>query len=49
MTDRLAVALTSVLLANLGSIESALAEGAVVVVEPGRIRIRRLPIVAADQ
>ena len=49
MTDRSAAALTSVLLANLGSIESALAEGAVVVVEPGRIRIRRLPIVAADE
>ncbi len=44
MLDRSAAALQSVLLNNLGSIETALDSGAIVVIEPERIRIRRLPI-----
>jgi predicted nuclease of predicted toxin-antitoxin system len=32
------------LLANLSAIESALAEGSLVTIEPSRIRIRRLPV-----
>jgi predicted nuclease of predicted toxin-antitoxin system len=35
---------TKLLLANLPRIESALLSGAIVVIEPGRIRIRTLPI-----
>jgi len=34
----------ALLLANLPAIEHDLAEGAVVVLEPGRVRIRKLPI-----
>lgn len=34
----------AVLLSNLASVESALADGAIVVIEPTRIRIRALPI-----
>jgi predicted nuclease of predicted toxin-antitoxin system len=34
----------AVLLANLGALTEALAEGAVVAIEPTRLRIRRLPI-----
>ncbi len=34
----------SVLLGNLPAIEAALEEGSVVVIEPNRIRVRRLPI-----
>lgn len=48
-TNRSASALESTLLANIGSIESALEAGAVVVIEPDRIRIRRLPIVEPDK
>ena len=44
MVDRSAAGLTSILLANMGSVESDLATGAIVVFEPNRIRIRRLPI-----
>ena len=44
MLDRSAAALQSGLLNNLGSIESELDKGAIVVIEPERIRIRRLPI-----
>jgi len=32
------------LLANLGAVTTMLEKGAVVVVEPGRIRVRALPI-----
>jgi predicted nuclease of predicted toxin-antitoxin system len=34
-----------VLVANLGALENELAEGAIVTIEPSRIRVRRLPIV----
>ena len=34
----------AVLLANLSALEADLGAGAVVVIEPGRIRIRRLPV-----
>jgi predicted nuclease of predicted toxin-antitoxin system len=34
----------ALLLANLPALEQDLAEGAVVVLEPGRVRIRKLPI-----
>ena len=44
MVDRSAASLTSILLANMGSVESDLATGAIVVFESNRIRIRRLPI-----
>jgi len=37
----------AVLLGNLGSIESELGKGAIVVIEPDRIRVRRLPIADA--
>ena len=44
MVDRSAASLTSILLANLSTVESDLAAGAIVVFESIRIRIRRLPI-----
>lgn len=44
MLDRSARELQRVLLNNLGSVESELDKGAIVVIEPERIRIRRLPI-----
>jgi predicted nuclease of predicted toxin-antitoxin system len=37
-------ALARLIHANLRSIQSDLAEGSIVIVEPGRIRVRRLPI-----
>ena len=42
--DRSAHALLAVLLANLDAVSAALEAGAVVVIEPERVRIRRLPI-----
>lgn len=44
MLDRSATSLTGHLLANFSAVEADLAAGAIVVLEPGRIRIRRLPI-----
>ena len=44
MPDRSAAGLLSVLLANLAAVEADLERGAVVVIEPGRVRVRRLPI-----
>ena len=44
MPDRSAAALLVVLLANFAAVEADLELGAVVVLEPGRIRVRRLPI-----
>ena len=37
----------ALLLANLDAIQSDLAEGCMVVFEPGRLRLRRLPITGA--
>jgi predicted nuclease of predicted toxin-antitoxin system len=42
--ERRPVRQAALLLANLSAIESDLAEGCVAVIEPGRVRIRRLPI-----
>ncbi len=42
--DRRAAALLDLLLVNLPDVEADLETGAVVVIEPGRMRIRRLPI-----
>jgi hypothetical protein len=36
---------SEILLANLGMIGSDLADGRIVVIEPGRIRVRRLPLI----
>jgi predicted nuclease of predicted toxin-antitoxin system len=44
MPDRRSEALLAVLAANLGAIGRALEAGAIVTLEPERIRIRRLPI-----
>lgn len=38
----------ALLLANLGAIEVALVKGAIVVIEPARIRLRSLPITPRD-
>ncbi len=43
-TDRRPDQQAALLLANLPAIEHDLARGAVVVLEPGRVRIRKLPI-----
>lgn len=44
MPDRTAAGLLRVLLLNIATVEADLASGAVVVIEPGRIRIRKLPM-----
>lgn len=44
MPDRSASALLSILLINIASIEGDLETGALVVIEPGRIRVRKLPM-----
>ena len=44
MSDRSARALLAILLANLDVVSAALDAGAVVVIEPERVRVRRLPI-----
>ena len=44
LPDRSAATLLSMLLANLASVETDLEAGAVVVVEPNRIRVRQLPM-----
>jgi predicted nuclease of predicted toxin-antitoxin system len=44
-TPRRPAHLAALLLANLPSIEPDLAGGAVIVIEPGRIRVRKLPII----
>ena len=44
MSDRSARALLALLLANLDVVSAALEAGAVVVIEPERVRVRRLPI-----
>ena len=46
MPDRSAASLTSVLLANLRTVETDLTTGAMVVFDASRIRVRRLPIAA---
>jgi predicted nuclease of predicted toxin-antitoxin system len=43
-TPRRPVHQTALLLANLSAIETDLDEGAIVVIEPSRVRVRRLPI-----
>ena len=47
-SDKRPVSLLMQLLANLGQFEEALDEGAVVVIEDKRIRIRLLPIEIKD-
>lgn len=42
--DRRAGSVVALLLANLTSIEEALAEGAIVVFQEERLRVRRLPL-----
>jgi predicted nuclease of predicted toxin-antitoxin system len=42
--DRRAAAVLALLLENLDQVEAALAEGAVVVLEDARVRVRRLPL-----
>jgi predicted nuclease of predicted toxin-antitoxin system len=44
MSDRSADRLLALLLANLAPAEEALAEGAIVVLEDDRVRVRRLPL-----
>ena len=44
MPDRSASGLLSLLLRNIATVEVDLESGAVVVIEPGRIRVRRLPM-----
>ena len=44
MPDRSASGLLSILLRNIATVEVDLESGAVVVIEPGRIRVRRLPM-----
>jgi predicted nuclease of predicted toxin-antitoxin system len=47
MVDRRHAALLAILLANLPTVETDLMTGAVVVLEPERVRVRRLPIRSA--
>lgn len=44
MPDRSAAGLLSILLRNIATVEADLETGAMVVIEPGRIRVRRLPM-----
>ena len=44
MPDRSASGLLSILLRNIATVEVDLESGAMVVIEPGRIRVRRLPM-----
>ncbi|MEJ7583209.1 MAG: hypothetical protein WKF43_03800 [Acidimicrobiales bacterium] len=44
MTTRSAARLAAVLLANLETVAADLADGAIVVLEDERIRVRRLPL-----
>ena len=44
MPNRSAASLTSIILANLDTVEADLTTGAIVVFEANRIRVRRLPI-----
>lgn len=44
MPDRSASALLGILRANIPTVEAELESGALVVIEPGRIRVRRLPM-----
>jgi len=48
MPDRSANALLGILLANIPTVEVDLESGALVVIEPGRIRVRKLPMGARD-
>ena len=47
MEDRRANALLALLVANLSAVEADLTGGAIVVIEPRRVRVRRLPIAGA--
>jgi predicted nuclease of predicted toxin-antitoxin system len=49
MPDRSAGALLAVLLANLDPVADALAQGAVVIIDPRRVRVRRLPVGATPR
>lgn len=44
LPDRSAAGLLQILLSNIATVEADLASGAVVVIEPGRIRVRKLPM-----
>ena len=44
MPDRSASALLSILLTNMATVADDLETGALVVIEPGRIRVRKLPM-----
>ena len=44
MSDRRAQTLLALLLVNLDAVAAALEAGAIVVIEPERVRVRRLPI-----
>ena len=48
MVDRRPSSLVAVLLANLSAVAEDIDAGAVVVLEPERVRIRRLPILATE-